>query len=95
MASDISQDELQLAARNHALPLEALREDVTPAGLHYLLIHFDIPAVDAATWRLEVGGSVERPFALTLGDLSAVPSGRSRSRSSAPGTAWRCSTRAR
>ena len=26
--------------------------DVTPVGLHYLLIHFDIPAADAATWTL-------------------------------------------
>ena len=25
------------------MPLEALRYDVTPIGLHYLLIHFDIP----------------------------------------------------
>jgi hypothetical protein len=44
---DISRDELQLAARNHGMPLEALRYDVTPVGLHYLLIHFDIPAADA------------------------------------------------
>src|SRR5664279_88797 len=33
----LSLDELQLAARNHGMPLEALRYDVTPAGLHYLL----------------------------------------------------------
>lgn len=24
-------------------PLESLRHDVTPAGVHYCLIHFDIP----------------------------------------------------
>jgi hypothetical protein len=30
----ISLEELQLASRNHALPLEALRYDLTPAGLH-------------------------------------------------------------
>ena len=35
-------DELALAARNHGMPLEALRYDLTPAGLHYLLMHFDI-----------------------------------------------------
>ena len=39
----ITLEELQLAARNHALPLEALHEPITPIGLHYLLIHFDIP----------------------------------------------------
>jgi sulfane dehydrogenase subunit SoxC len=33
-------EDLQLAARNHGTPLEALRYPVTPVGLHYLLIHF-------------------------------------------------------
>src|SRR6187551_907389 len=65
----IGLDELQLAARNHGLPLEALRWDVTPVGLHYLLIHYDIPAVDPAAWRLELGGRVERPLSLPLDDL--------------------------
>src|SRR5439155_13380106 len=65
----ISVEELQLAARNHALPLEALRHDITPVGLHYLLIHFDIPAIDAGAWRLEVGGLVARPLALSLVEL--------------------------
>ena len=46
---------------------------MTPLGLHYLLIHFDIPVVEAATWRLEVGGAVERPLALTLDELRARP----------------------
>jgi DMSO/TMAO reductase YedYZ molybdopterin-dependent catalytic subunit len=67
----ISRDELQLAARNHGFPLELLREPITPIGLHYLLIHFDIPAVDTDTWRLELGGLVERPLAYTLDDLKA------------------------
>jgi DMSO/TMAO reductase YedYZ molybdopterin-dependent catalytic subunit len=70
----VSLDELQLAARNHGMPLEALRHDVTPLGLHYLLIHYDVPLVDVATWRLEVGGLVERPRSLTLEDLQALPS---------------------
>src|SRR3954453_17575923 len=59
-------DELGLAARNHGFPLEMLREPITPAGLHYLLIHFDIPAVDVATWRLEAGDT-----SFTLRDLQA------------------------
>ena len=69
----LSAEELQLAARNHALPLEMLREPITPLGLHYLLIHFDIPAVDTDTWRLQVGGHVERPLTLSLDDLKARP----------------------
>ena len=64
----ITPEELQLAARNHGMPLEALRHDVTPVGLHYLLIHYDIPVVDAASWRLAVGD-----LELTLDDLRARP----------------------
>jgi len=72
--SDITVEELQLAARNHGLPLEALRHEITPVGLHYLLIHFDIPYVDERTWQLQVGGQVERPLTLTLDDVKARPS---------------------
>jgi len=72
--SGISHEELQLAARNHGMPLEALRYDVTPAGLHYLLIHYDIPDVDLETWRLEIGGAVEHSLALTIEDLRERPS---------------------
>ncbi|MEK8107613.1 molybdopterin-dependent oxidoreductase [Micromonospora sp. M12] len=64
---------MQLAARNHGIPLEALRYDVTPAGLHYLLIHYDIPEVDASTHALTIGGAVDRPLTVTLADLRARP----------------------
>lgn len=73
MTEGISLEELQLAARNHGMPLEALHWDVTPVGLHYLLTHYDIPAVDTASWRLEIDGLVERPFSLTLDDLRERP----------------------
>jgi sulfane dehydrogenase subunit SoxC len=68
-ASAITPQELRLAARNHGMPLEALSYDVTPVGMHYLLIHYDVPRVDAAAWRLEVDGAVERPLSLGLDDL--------------------------
>jgi DMSO/TMAO reductase YedYZ molybdopterin-dependent catalytic subunit len=71
--AEISLEELQLAARNHGMPLEALREPITPVGLHYLLIHYDIPSVDPETWRLTVDGLVERPLELTLGELRGRP----------------------
>src|SRR5439155_6841487 len=70
---EIGVDELQLAARNHGMPLEALRWDVTPVGLHYLLVHFDIPAIDASTWRLEIGGAVKTPLELDLDAIRARP----------------------
>ena len=70
---EISLEELQLATRNHGMPLELLREPITPVGLHYLLIHYDIPAVDPETWRLAIDGLVERPRELGLDELRARP----------------------
>jgi DMSO/TMAO reductase YedYZ molybdopterin-dependent catalytic subunit len=69
----LTAEELQLATRNRGLPLEALRYDVTPAGLHYLLVHFDIPWIDVSAWRLRVGGCVHRPLELSLEDIRARP----------------------
>lgn len=40
-------EEVQLALRNRGVPLELMREPITPSGLHYLLVHFDIPAATA------------------------------------------------
>ncbi|HEX7053249.1 MAG TPA: sulfite oxidase [Burkholderiales bacterium] len=51
-----------------SLPLEALRYDVTPVGLHYTLSHFDIPVLDAASYRLAVH---DRSF--SLDELRALP----------------------
>jgi DMSO/TMAO reductase YedYZ molybdopterin-dependent catalytic subunit len=72
-AGQLTPEELQLATRNHGLPLEVLRSSLTPAGLHYLLIHYDIPMVDVATWTLDLGGRVKRPARYTLGDLRDRP----------------------
>ncbi len=69
----LTAEELQLATRNRGMPLEALRYDVTPAGLHYLLVHFDIPDVDAAAWRLRVTGNVTRALELSLKEIRARP----------------------
>ena len=69
----ITLDELGLAARNHGLPLELLRDDVTPPGLHYVLTHYDIPAVDPGRWGLSVDGAVERPLSLDLAALADMP----------------------
>jgi DMSO/TMAO reductase YedYZ molybdopterin-dependent catalytic subunit len=67
-------DELGLAFRNKGMPLEALRYDVTPTGLHYQVLHFDIPEVDPGTWRLAITGHVARSLELTLDDIRRRPS---------------------
>ncbi|WP_370325579.1 molybdopterin-dependent oxidoreductase [Euzebya sp.] len=43
-------------------------------GLHYLLLHYDVPVVgDAGAWRVTVDGAVSRPLELSLDDLRARP----------------------
>jgi len=66
------QEEVALASRNSGMPLEALRYDVTPAGLHYLLIHFDIPQANPG-WSLSIGGGVASARTLTLQEIMALP----------------------
>lgn len=73
-ATGVSMQELQLATRNHGMPLEALRYPVTPVGLHYLLIHYDIPTLDPTSWRLHVDGRVKHQLALSVDELRAMPS---------------------
>jgi DMSO/TMAO reductase YedYZ molybdopterin-dependent catalytic subunit len=70
---EVSLEELQLSQRNHAMHLEGLRYDVTPAGMHYLLIHFDVPEGDAATWALSIDGLVSNPLRVSLNDLRSRP----------------------
>src|SRR5215218_2550086 len=69
----ISPDELQLAARNHGMPLESLRWDITPPGLHYLLTHYDIPAIDPISFELVVDGFVDMPLSLDLEAIQSRP----------------------
>ena len=66
-------EEVQLALRNRGMPLEGLSYDITPTGMHYLLVHFDIPLADEATWRLSIGGRVANPISLDLDDIRSLP----------------------
>ena len=67
-------EEVQLANRNHGILLEALRHDVTPTGLHYLLNHFDVPYVTGDSWQVEVTGCVAQPATVSLDEIMALPS---------------------
>ena len=74
IAGRYTAEEVALAARNRGMPLEALRYELTPPGLHYLLIHFDIPAAGEDGWRVEVKGLVARRLSLSVQDLKKLPS---------------------
>jgi DMSO/TMAO reductase YedYZ molybdopterin-dependent catalytic subunit len=69
----LTYEELELAFRNKSMPLEAMRYDITPTGMHYALIHWDVPVVEPDTWRLRIGGRVRRPLELDLDDIRSRP----------------------
>jgi DMSO/TMAO reductase YedYZ molybdopterin-dependent catalytic subunit len=50
---------------------EDLDSWITPNEKFFAITHFNLPEVDASTWKLEVGGLVNKPMALTLADIRA------------------------
>src|SRR4028118_1240262 len=72
-SQEFTREEAGLALRNHGMHLEGLRYPITPIGMHYLLIHFDIPFIDPATYDLPIGGCVRNPLRLTLDEIKARP----------------------
>jgi DMSO/TMAO reductase YedYZ molybdopterin-dependent catalytic subunit len=74
IAGRYTAEEIGLAARNRGMPLEALRHELTPAGLHYLLIHFDIPEADRAAWRLQLRGLFGNLLSFGVEELERLPS---------------------
>ena len=73
MSQKFSREEVWLALRNHGMHLEGLRYPITPVGMHYLLIHFDIPLIDPAAYELAIEGLVRKPSRLTLDEIRARP----------------------
>lgn len=68
-----SEDEVRLANRNSGILLEALQHDITPAGLHYLLTHFDVPYIETQKHRLEIADGFNNPLSLSLDEIKALP----------------------
>src|SRR5688572_21912192 len=55
------------------LQWEQLNSWLTPNEQFFSIAHYDRPAIDAGTWKLEVGGLVERPLSFALDELKARP----------------------
>lgn len=53
-----------------------LLEPVTPQRDLFVLAHIGIPRIDVRSWRLEIGGMVERPVRLTMADIRGLPKRR-------------------
>ena len=85
---------------NSETPLADVHGWVTPTRLFFVRNHFNVPQIDAQSWRLTVGGCVERPLVLTWEELNALPqrtvlatlecagNGRSFLAQKAPGVPW-------
>lgn len=58
---------------NSETPLEGVQSWVTQTPLFFVRNHFDIPQLDADTWRLVIGGFVETPLEITFADLEEMP----------------------
>ncbi len=70
----VSEQETLLSFRCHGMPLEALSYPITPLGMYFLLMHFDVPRLDHLDpYRIAIGGEVRTPLTLTLDELKAGP----------------------
>ena len=59
---------------NLEMPFATLDGFLTPVERFYVRSHFAVPTIDAASWRLRVGGAVKKPLELTFDDLLSLPS---------------------
>ncbi|HEU4362162.1 MAG TPA: hypothetical protein VFR27_11740 [Mycobacterium sp.] len=60
-------------SRCHGMQLEGLAYPVTPMGMHYLLIHYDIPKLDEKAYRVKVGGLVQNRLTLDMDNIRSRP----------------------
>ena len=65
--------ELGMAYRCPAMPLDALRYERTPTGLHYQVVHFQIPGPGVVDGTVTIGGQVRRRLELSLADIRGRP----------------------
>jgi len=65
--------EVTLKSRCHGQQLEGLQYPITPAGMHYLLIHYDIPKIDEETYELRIEGKVKNKLRLNMKNIRARP----------------------
>jgi len=55
------------------MPLYGFADYITPVEHFFVRAHVYVPTVDVGQWRLNVGGSVATPLALTMDDLKKLP----------------------
>ncbi len=58
---------------NAEAPRTVLRTPTTPTSSFFVRTHFDMPSLEAATWKLRVDGDVDSPRDFTYDELLAMP----------------------
>jgi DMSO/TMAO reductase YedYZ molybdopterin-dependent catalytic subunit len=58
---------------NWGIPIELQDHFLTPTPVFFVRSNGPVPEIDPESWRLEVGGLVERPLSLSLSDIKALP----------------------
>lgn len=74
---DYPHDDLVILAKQPLVAetrLDLQSEKVTPNDRWFIRNHYDVPRLDATSWRLSIKGGVDRPRQLSLDDLRALPS---------------------
>lgn len=73
--SPASEDLVVLATKPFVAetPIARQSEELTPSSRFFIRNHFDVPVLDASTWKVTIGGAVNRPRTLTLADIRALP----------------------
>jgi DMSO/TMAO reductase YedYZ molybdopterin-dependent catalytic subunit len=64
----------QKEPKNLETPFERIDSYLTPTELFYIRSHFPTPNLDAASYRLSIGGAVGRPLSLSYEELRNMPS---------------------
>ena len=59
--------------RDLRLAPHELIEPVTPQADLFVLAHLGVPQIDVATWRLEIGGLIDRPRTFSFGEIRKMP----------------------
>jgi DMSO/TMAO reductase YedYZ molybdopterin-dependent catalytic subunit len=64
----------QMEPKNLETPFDRAESYLTPTELFYIRSHFATPRLDAASYRLRVGGAVRRPLSLSYDELRNMQS---------------------
>ena len=69
----VQQKVLSTSPENRETPLAEVQSWVTPNRWFFVRSHFETPEINLETWRLSVGGGVQRELELTWDQLRSLP----------------------